>query len=125
MFGYTKEELLNKNVSMLMPSPYKQQHNEYLERYQRTRRAKVIGTKRRVEAQHKKGHLFLVELAVTEIANVTNDTQPAYAAVLVPVAEEESFGLVTVSMQGNILNSNKRFLEMLGYTGEEVRARMH
>lgn len=121
MFGYTKEELVNRNVSMLMPSPYKQQHNEYLERYLRTRRPKVIGSKRRVECVHKQGHLFLAELAVTEVASVTSDTAPAYAAVMTPVNEADMDGLVTVSMQGIVMTSNRRFLDMMGYTADEVR----
>ena len=36
IFGYHESELVNKNVSILMPAPYKQQHNSYLQNYKQS-----------------------------------------------------------------------------------------
>jgi two-component system sensor kinase FixL len=43
MFGYSQSELLGQNVSMLMPGPYRSQHDDYLRRYLSTGLKKVIG----------------------------------------------------------------------------------
>ncbi len=67
MFGYTKDELLGQNVSMLMPEPFSSEHNGYLERYLRTREARIIGIGREVLALRKNGTTLPVDLAVSEI----------------------------------------------------------
>jgi len=67
MFGYSKDELLGKNISILMPEPYAREHNQYLERYSRTREAKIIGIGREVTVRRKDGSTFPADLAVSEI----------------------------------------------------------
>jgi PAS domain S-box-containing protein len=70
MFGYTAAELIGQNVSMLMPSPYQEEHDEYVARYLRTRQKRIIGTSRETEAQRKDGTVFSVDLAVSEIEHL-------------------------------------------------------
>ena len=66
MFGYKIGELLEKNVSMLMPLPHNKAHDAYIEQYLDTGQAKIIGIGREVEALRKSGSLFHIELAITE-----------------------------------------------------------
>ncbi|OMH38040.1 EAL domain-containing protein [Motiliproteus sp. MSK22-1] len=67
LFGYTKEELLGKNINKLMPEPYHHLHNSYLEQFLNDNTSrKVICNTREVEAQHCDGRLFPVELSVTQ-----------------------------------------------------------
>lgn len=67
LFGYTADELLGQNVSLLMPSPYREEHDGYIERYLKTREPHIIGIGREVQAQCKDGRIFPIELAVNEI----------------------------------------------------------
>ena len=66
-FGYSRDELLGRNVSMLMPSPYREEHDRHVERYLRTGEARIIGIGREVEAQRKDGTVFPVDIAVSEV----------------------------------------------------------
>ena len=79
MFGYGAEEVIGRNVSMLMPSPYRDEHDSYLASYQRTGEAKAIGRIREVEARRKDGNVFPIELSVSEIRT---GRAPAYNAII-------------------------------------------
>jgi two-component system sensor kinase FixL len=66
LFGFSAEEAIGKNVSILMPSPYRERHDGYIEHYLRTGERRIIGIGRIVVGQRKDGSTFPMELAVGE-----------------------------------------------------------
>lgn len=70
MFGYTPAELLGQNVKMLMPSPYRDEHDRYIARYLKTGEPRIIGYGREVVGQRKDGSTFPVDLAVSQVASL-------------------------------------------------------
>ncbi len=67
LFGYTAEEAVSQNVSMLMPEPYRHDHDTYVTDYVVTGEAKIIGTVREVVARHRDGHIFPAELSLGQM----------------------------------------------------------
>ena len=67
LFGWTAAEALGLNIKMMMPSPYREGHDGYLDRYLRTDEARVIGIGRLVVGERKSGSTFPMELSVGEM----------------------------------------------------------
>jgi PAS domain S-box-containing protein len=68
MFGYGASELIGHNINMLMPEPYRSQHDTYLAKYLATGRRQIIGIGREVAGLRKDGSTFPMHLSVGEFA---------------------------------------------------------
>ena len=87
VFGYSVKEIAGRKVNDLMAEPYASEHDEYIERYEKTGEARAIGRIRTVTAKRKNGELFAIELSVTEI-KADNDVH--YAAFIRDISEKTS-----------------------------------
>jgi len=87
IFGYDATELLGKNVAVLMPDPHRGEHDGYLERYQRTGHATILGTRREVTGLRKSGEAFPMDLSVGE---VQIGGRMAYTGVIRDITERKA-----------------------------------
>mgnify|MGYP003663748677 FL=1 len=140
MFGYRADEVIGRNVKMLMPPPYAEAHDGYLESYLRTGKAKIIGIGREVQGKRKDGTVFPVDLAVAEIGAAAN---PRFVGTMrdlteIKRAQEElkhehalSNAIVSTArviilrldQQGRIVSFNNYMEELCGFRLEEVKGK--
>jgi len=115
LFGYEFLELIGNNVTILIPSPYKEQHNSYLTSYHSTGVAGIIGKTRIVEALHKNGNSFPIRLSITEIKS---PNARFYIATIDKL--EDRAAVVTASLEGVIISCNQNCEEIFGYKVNEI-----
>jgi len=70
MFGYSANETIGQNVNMLMPSPYREQHDAYLANYLKTGESRIIGKPRELPGRRKDGSTFPLILSITKIDHI-------------------------------------------------------
>jgi diguanylate cyclase (GGDEF)-like protein/PAS domain S-box-containing protein len=67
LFEYRADEVIGRNISMLMPIPLRNAHDDYMKRYHDTGKANIIDKKREEKAMRKDGSLFPISLKVSEM----------------------------------------------------------
>ena len=104
LLGWSRRELLQQNIKMLMPEPISSQHDSYLEQYMRTRLAKIIGQGRQVEAKHKNGETIPVRLAIGHVQFANEDL---FVGFLTDLREQ-------TQMQNELQENEARYRSLIG-----------
>jgi PAS domain S-box-containing protein len=140
IFGYSSEEIVGKNVSLLMPPPHREQHAECVARFKSTGERDVLGVNRVILALRKDGSTFPMEIGVSEIHVHGNQM---FVGILRDVSErklaqdalrrsEQRYrrivetareGVWVHDVEGRTTFVNARMAEMLGYSVGELEGR--
>ena len=137
IFGYKAEEVIDKNIKMLMPEPHRGEHDGYLAKYRDTGIAKIIGIGCQVVGQRKDGTTFPMELSVAEVklgdrrifSGILRDITERMSAEEKAQKQKEEFegvfssvidGLITIDEKGIIDAYNPAAKKIFGYSEDEV-----
>lgn len=116
-FGYTKQEAIGRNVSLLMPNPDKRRHDEYLARYQSTGERHIIGIGRIVTGQRKDGTTFPMHLSIGEMES---GGQPYFTGFARDLTEYQQTQAQLQELQSEIVHVSR-----LSAMGEMASALAH
>ena len=137
LFGYGAAEVLGRNVTMLMPDPYRAEHDSYLRAYLNTGHARIIGIGREVVALRRDGSLFPASLSVGEVAG---SSPPRFVGFIHDITTRKAATdalrrerdraqsyldlaevmLLALDGNGRVALINRKGCEILGYTEGEL-----
>ena len=148
LFGYSADEMIGQNVSMLMPEPDRGKHDGYLSNYLESGDKKIIGKEREVQGRRKDGTTLPLQLSVGEMivdeekrfvgivsditqlkqiqTELTTHRDHLEELVALQTAEVDAIvntvvnGIVTINTEGEVLSFNPAAEELFGYTAQEV-----
>lgn len=134
LFGFQRAEILGNNVRMLMPDPYREEHDGYIGHHVETGEKRIIGIGRKVTGRHKSGSHFPMHLSVAKFEDDGNvyftgiihdlselDRAQSLSSRLGQIVDESVNEVYTFEVASlRFTTANKRALENLGYSLSEL-----
>ncbi|KAG2497227.1 hypothetical protein HYH03_004816 [Edaphochlamys debaryana] len=121
VFGHVKAELEGMNVSMLMPQPFSQRHNGYLQRYTAGGEPHILDSVREVVALHKERYVFPMSLCVTKMSGTGTDS--VFLAVARPLPPNTLAVKAWLAPNGIFLCGDQQFASLCGINEGELIGR--
>ncbi|NQY49282.1 MAG: response regulator [Colwellia sp.] len=107
LFHYRREEIIGKNIKMLMPMPYTSEHDSYLTNYKTSGIKKIIGSGREVKALKKDGSIFPIALSVGEVAK-QGARDKIYTGFIRDISQEKKFEADLQQNNSELSKQNER-----------------
>ncbi len=122
LFGFSSEEVIGQNIKMLMPEPYKGEHDRYLSTYKKEKIPHIIGKGREVEGMRKDGSIFPLYLSISE--SKTN-SRPLYTGIIRDITAEKKAEKELLEAKLKADQANKAKTEFLSSMSHEIRTPMN
>lgn len=133
LWGYSRDEVIGRNVKMLVPTEFQANHDHYVNANRETGQDKIVGTSRDVEVQRKNGSRLWANLSLSKVeigeeiiytAFVKDITEQRRAQEIVNQTLEQALdAVVTIDEQNNVTFFNKAAEQLWGYSRDEVEGR--
>jgi PAS domain S-box-containing protein len=118
LFGYRAEEVIGQNVKMLMPEPYRGEHDGYIGNYLATREPRIIGIGREVDGRRKDGSTFPMSLAVSEFSH---QGRRYFTGIVRDITERKNAENQLRQIAAELSEANRRKSEFLATLAHELR----
>lgn len=130
LWGFSREEVINRNVSILVPQEHRGRHDDYVDHHRRTGENRIVGTSREVEVERKDGSRIWVQLALSQVkvgrkkyysAFVRDVTAERSARETMQQTLEQALdAVVCIDEHNNITLFNKAAEVLWGYSRDQV-----
>ena len=130
LFGYAEDELLGKNIEMLLPDEHQSRHSSHLASYMSSPEKRIMGQGRELHGRRKDGSTFPVEIGLNPIltregtqvlATVADITQRRrMESNFHSIVDAAPVGMLIVDRDGRIVHANSQLLKIFGYALEEL-----
>lgn len=122
LFGYSRDEVIGRNLTILMPSPYREEHAAYMTRYFKTGERKVIGKDREAVARRKDGTTFPIGLSVSEMRS---GLQRMFTGIIRDITQRKAFEKQLLAAKESAEAANQAKSEFLANMSHEIRTPMN
>jgi PAS domain S-box-containing protein len=129
VFGWTEQELLGSNISIIVSEEHAANHDKYIQRYLETGEKRVMGNKRRLNARRRDGSEFAIELSLTEVVTSEGRMFCGFVRDVSALTEQAEItsGMIDscpdpmflIDSSGSIVNVNSAASQNFGYAKEE------
>jgi|GEM_PF-3821494 len=121
IFGYNAAELIGSNIKLLMPEPFRSQHDDYIQNYVRTGESKIIGVGREVTGRRKNGEPVPLYLAVSEVQLGEGQQRRLFTGILRDISEQKLIMKALEQAKFEAEEANRAKSDFLARISHEIR----